>query len=320
MAGAIGDGVDQAFYQPHLRGTRQSTNQSMTRLAQLERMHIRQLTEMCANRFKWTGLPDNVDVRFMEMVLFRYGLVVFYKEDAELYGNKAYMALQGAPSGMLDMMDRPLTYSLYGGPTYKGKRDVRADECVPIWANYTRYPDVETVMIYASKLAEIDRSLEINAKSARRSKVVAVNETQRLSINNMIRQIDEGNPVIEVNGQPGGYDPGMVQAFDLGVEPEMLERLHIYRTRIYGEVMTMLGVDNANQDKKERMVSSEVDANNGSVMAMRAVNLNARQQAAKAISQKYGLKVTVRYHVDSDIPTEGIDNGAAVYTVPTAGD
>lgn len=315
--GLTGVGVDQAFYQPHLKGTKQSSNQSMSRLAQLEQMHIRQLTEMCVNRFKWSGLPENVDVRFLEMVLFRYGLAVFFKEDATLYGEKAYMVLQGAPSGLADMMDRPISYSLYGGPTYKGKRDVKADECVPIWANYTRVPDIQNVLIYATKLAEIDRSLEINAKSARRAKVLTVKETQRLSIHNMIRQIDEGNPVVEVNDQAGGYDPGMVQAFDLGVEPEMLERLHIYRTRINSEVMTMLGVDNANQDKKERLVSSEVDANNGSVMAMRAVNLNARQQAAKAISKKYGLDVTVKYHVDSDIPTEGISNGPAIHTFAT---
>lgn len=309
--GAIGDGVWQGYYEPHLPRARQSSNQHTNRLALLERMHMRTLTEMCVNRFAWTGLPKNIDVRYLELTLFRYGLSVFYKEDAEKYGEKAFMALQGSPSGMSDMMDRPIAFSLYGN-MYTGK-SVKASECVPIWSNYMHIPDTDIVEVYATKLADIDRTLEINGKSARRSKIIAVKETQRLSVQNIIRQLDEGNPVIEVNSEPGGYDTNQIQGFDLGVEPDTLERLHIYRTRIYGEVLSMLGIDNANQDKKERMVSSEVDANNGQVLSMRAVNLNARQIAAKQISEMYDLDVKVSYHVDSDIPTGGVDNGPAIY-------
>lgn len=299
--GLTGDGVEQLYYTPHLKGVqgRQRRNVEQTRMAMLERMHMRVLSEMAVNRFKWEGLPPTVDPRFLELTLFKFALSVFYKEDEVIYGDNAYFALQGGASGRSNMMDNPTAFTVYGD-NFRGKI-IKRQDCVPIWANYMRVPDLDIIYIYATKLADIDRSIEINAHNSRKPKVLIANEAQRLSVDNMNRQVDAGQSVISVNGQPGGYDPEMFQTFDLGVEPKTIEELHIVRTRIMGECMTALGIDNANQDKKERMVSSEVDANNGQVMSMRAVNLNERKRAADAINERYGLDVKVSYHVDADM-------------------
>src|SRR5699024_8940304 len=76
----------------------------------------------------------------------------------------------------------------------------------------------------------------------------------------------------------------MLSALDLGVEPDSIEKLHILRTRIWNECMGLLGIDNANQDKKERLVADEVDANSDKVALSRAVNLKSRQNAAEQIN------------------------------------
>ena len=67
---------------------------------------------------------------------------------------------------------------------------------------------------------------------------------------------------------------------DFGGHPENLDKLMIARTRIWNECMGLLGVNNANQDKKERLVADEVEANDEQVMAMKNVALNARRMAA----------------------------------------
>lgn len=321
--GRTGDGVDQLYYTPHLMGVmgKQKRNPAAQRLALIERMHMRTFTEMAVNRFKWENLPDSVDARFLEMTLFKNALSVFYKEDDEKYGPNAYFALQGSASGQSNMMDNPTAFTVYRNLV--GSKMLKRSECVPIWSNYMRIPDLDVVYIYASRLADIDRSIEINAHNARKPKVITVGESNRLSATNMNSQIDEGQSVIFVNGQAGGYDPDMIQGFDLGVDHDMLEKLHILRTRIMGEFMTTLGIDNANQDKKERMVASEVDANNGQVMSMRAVNLQARRQAANAINDRYGLNVKVSYNIDADMEKaareaaqNGVTNESSLYTQP----
>jgi hypothetical protein len=62
--------------------------------------------------------------------------------------------------------------------------------------------------------------------------------------------------------------------------------------------MGYLGIDNANQDKKERLVADEVDANDSQTSLMRNVNLQARQEACLLINKIYGLDVWVEYNTE----------------------
>lgn len=47
---------------------------------------------------------------------------------------------------------------------------------------------------------------------------------------------------------------------------------------ILRECMTFLGIENANMDKKERLVSDEVNANNQQVIASRNIWLSERKK------------------------------------------
>lgn len=297
------DFVGQSYYAPHLTGTIAGglfkSNPANSREAAIEMMLIRSITEMAVNRFKWGGLPSSVDVRYMELTLFRYGLSVFYKDK----DFDQFLALQASASGRMNYAQNPTAFTINGNSSFVSKR-LPAKHVVPIWSNYLRIPDWDIVAIYAQRLAELDRTIEINSKNARRPKVLVTNENQRLSGVNIVRQFDEGNPLIQINRDSAmGALNEYVTSFDLGVDPDSLEKLHILRTRIWGECMGMLGFDFANQDKKERLVASEVDANNSQVDAMRAANLNARQFAADQMNEKYpelGGAVTVEYHITSE--------------------
>jgi hypothetical protein len=281
-----GGGMDE-YSRNHLRGTQFATNPSRNRKAVIERMYVRILTELAANRFKWSGLPDEIDVRFLELSLFYNALsVFFYSDDYD-----KYFAMQGGAAGALNMIQQPTAFRVFGNQ-WRGKSTLSAKDCVPIWANYVRVPDLDIVTVYASRLAEFDRTVEINAQSARQTKIVAAAENNKLSMVNINRQLDEGMNYISVNAALGDLN---ITALDLGVHPDQVINMHIARTRIWNECMGLLGIDNANQDKKERLVSNEVDANNDQTNMMRNVNLNSRQVAADQINKKYGLNVSVEY-------------------------
>jgi len=293
------------IYRQHLQGTVFASNPASNRVALIERMYLRVLTELAANRFKWTGMPESVDLRFMEMTLFRRALSVFYKE--KKYDK--YFALEGASTAFVNMMHNPTGFTVLG-PNFEGKTlgayrfdkepEGQQDKAIPIWANYMRVPDIDIVMLYASRMAEMDRTIEINSKNARRSKVLITPENTKLSAVNMNRQIDEGQDMVQVSGAFGNDLTGMLMAVDMGINVNDIEKLHIVRTRMWNECMGLLGIDNANQDKKERLVSAEVDANADQASMMRYVNLNARRTAAEQINKVHGLNVEVEYYTDVD--------------------
>ena len=56
-----------------------------------------------------------------------------------------------------------------------------------------------------------------------------------------------------------------------------------------------MGIDNINQDKKERMVASETLGNLGNVEAQRNVMLNSRRQAVDKINAMFGTNIEVDY-------------------------
>src|SRR5690606_31619781 len=86
--------------------------------------------------------------------------------------------------------------------------------------------------------------------------------------------------------------------------PDHIEKLSIVRARLWNECMGLLGINNSNQDKKERLVSDEVKANDDQVSSSRRVNLNARQDAAEHINSVYGLNISVDYYseIDAQLP------------------
>lgn len=198
------------------------------------------------------------------------------------------------------MMDNPISYTLSGPGMEQHFQGVQLaiNKCVPIWPNYYRRTDWDIISTYSRKLAKIDRTIEINLDSARRTKVLVYDENTRLSAENINRMIDAGEASVRVKSDL----TGMVTALDLGVDPKSIETLSVVRGRLWSEAMGLLGINNANQDKKERLVESEVSANDDQIDNMRFVNLNARQEAClrmrKMFPEELG-QVTVEYRSDA---------------------
>jgi hypothetical protein len=308
--GQQGQAVERNFYKPFLNpGPRRAPNQSANKFADLYNMYYNTLSELCMNRFKWVGLPPTVDVRFVEQTLFRSALVVFYFE--ERYDQ--YMALRGTSAGNWNIYDNPTGFQVNGNSYVN--RYVSARDAVPIWANYTRTPDTDIVAIYAQKFADLDLTLEINAHKARQSTIVFASENQKLSIQNLMAAIDRGDPWIPVKKNTLNPDDDL-KPVDFGIDKDRLLNDHMLKSRLWGECMGLLGIDNANTDKRERVQAAEVNANDGQVSNMRRVNLNAREQAAAAINRRWpnlpSGPVSVSYHVDGDPVDEAGDAGGSL--------
>lgn len=273
-------------------------NPAMERLDLIEQVLFLNLAEMSMNRFEWVNLPDSISQRFLEKTMFFNGLAVFYKE--QKYDK--YLALRASSQGRWNYQDDPTSYTVTGNGMIN--RILSVDECEPIWPNYLRFPDVMTVRLYASKLAQLDLTIEINSENARRNKVVVAPEHMRHSASQIDHQIQQGQPTLYVNQHIGD----MVYALDLGVDPKTITELSILRQRLFSEAMTNLGIDNSNQDKRERLVASEVEANSQQVNAMKLVALNERKDACTRINTRYGLNMSVDFKVeDPPITAEMVD-------------
>lgn len=305
------DYVGKQLYGAHLRGDQAvfANSNVNDRFSAINRMHIRTLTERACNRFKWLNLPDGVDERYLELTLFYSALAVFFKDK----GSDGIFAMKGAASGPPDINMNPREFTITSGGGQFTGRQVSAvntfrqegediietvdPDAVPVWSNYLRVPDIDIVLIYAYKLADLDVTIEINAHNARRNKIVAVDENQQLTATNINRQIDQGDNFIKLSNSGLNAVP---TTLDLGVLPDTIEKLHILRVRLENECMNLLGVNSANQDKKERLVADEVAANDEMVQTNKNIALNQREAAVEKINKLWGLDIKVMYKSDWD--------------------
>lgn len=270
----------------------------------------KQIMELATNRFKWNGLPETIDPRFLEMVLYTQALAIFFKHP----DNDAFCAWRGMPIGPSNAQDNFTKFQAIG--TIERPVSLNVDNCVPMWANYVRVPDYDMVSIYTKQLVDTNASINIAIKNSRHPVVLVSDQSgsDRLGLANAYRQVQEGQPVI------GWYkDSGMgdslrdkIIPIELGTKAEDITILQIAKTRIFSELMTFLGIDNSNQDKRERLVSDEVDANDSQISHFRRIALNAREQACEQINKMFDLDISVEWNeekIDPETTMEGEDNG-----------
>lgn len=260
-----------------------------SRTALINRVNERKLYSLAMARFRWDGFPTEVNVRWLEMALMDSALSIYFKHP---FGK--FMAARGNPSGNVNMVGEPTEYTVWGNGL-QAPIVLNIEDCVPIWANFVRIPDIDLIRLYASRLSELDRTIEINAKNARISKFVAIPENARLTAAQVMERLDAGDNALEI---ADSFDMSQIEVLDLGVSPESINALSMLRSRLFMEALNALGINMANQDKKERLVAAEVGANDDYVAMVREENLVARQLACDQISEIFSQEITVEYRTD----------------------
>lgn len=272
---------------------------SENRQAALEYMYRRQLMGKCISRFTWEGLPNGIDPRFIETTIFNNGYSVFYYDSFF----EMFMAMPATISGPLDIQDNPTGYRVTRNGVYS--RDVSASESVCIWGNQIRVPEIDVVLSYAARLAQIDRTIEIDLLNERNPMIVACSQDQRLTVQNLISKIYDGEPVVwGTENLAVDNLASMIGVFPLnqnaGTGAVSSIKHMESKAKIWGEALTMLGIMNVNSEKRERMVVEEAAGNSGQVLASRESFMKPRQLACEQINEKFGLQVSCDWAVDDN--------------------
>lgn len=242
------------------------------------------LMELALNVFEWENLPPTVDERFLELTLYEMGYCLYF--DDPIIGN---LALTCTIGGKLDVYRIPILRRAYAVNGYN--KMCSAKDSVLIFNNYLHTPTLLTIELFARRLYEIERAIDVNVKGQKTPKAILSSEQQRLTMKNLFMQYDGNEPFIFGDKN---LDIDGIKSLDIG-SPFVADKLQILKHQIWNEALTFLGIENSNQDKKERLVSDEVGSNYGNVEAQRNVMLNARRQAVKKINAMFGTDINVKF-------------------------
>ncbi len=246
--------------------------------------YYNRLLELAINMYEWKNLPDTVDERFLELTLFSDGMAVFFRD--EILGE---LCLQCMIGGELDVYRIPIDRTAYATNGYQ--MHLNNQNSVIIFNNYTHTNSMLDVEMYARRLYEIERTIDINVKAQKTPLIIRATENQRLTMKNLYMQYDGNEPFIFGDNN---LDMDAIKVLPTNA-PYVADKLNILKRQIWNEALTYLGIENSNTEKKERLVSDEVNSNLGGVAAQRFCRLNARRKAADQINKMFGLNIEVDF-------------------------
>lgn len=244
--------------------------------------YFNRLKMLATVMYKWEGLPSQISKRFIENNLFYEGKLAFFYDK-----NYGFIVTKCNQSGLLNIYDEPICYHCYGNNGYM--KDVKADECVIIRNNIDEIPTSMLIDLYCQRLYELERTIDVNVVQQKTPVIIQCEESQRLTLQNLMMKYEGNEPFIFGNKS---LDLTGIKVFKTDA-PYVADKLFDLKNKKWGECLDMLGINNANTQKRERLNTDEVNVNNQLLSFENDVMLMCREFACEEIKEKFGIDVTV---------------------------
>ena len=245
---------------------------------------------LAINRYRWVGLPETCDPRFLEETLALYGVATISTPE----GAGIWTSTQAVTNGTPGLYGTPQSWRSFG-PNGFGY-DVTPKNGVLVYNSQLRSPFPQGfVDMYARRLADYDRAADINIQQQKRPWIITAPQEKVNDLVNIYKQAAGGEPaILGIRGLSNEID---IQALGTQV-PLIVSELDDGKRRIWNEIYTFLGIENLTQ-KAERMIQDEVTKNDMPASIMALDGLNARRTAAEFLNSRHGFDCTCVWDYDN---------------------
>ena len=251
---------------------------------------IDQLTQLAVSSIEW-DVPDTIDPIYLERNLFYHGKVIFFAVDEGL------VCLSGFGSSKPNVYGIPTQRIVQGNNGFTATLD--NTNSVICYNNTERKNGYSKALTFASRLAELDRIIDLNAKVQKVPVILKAPKEAQLTAANAYAQFDSNDDVIRIDND---FQPDSIAAVNLGV-PFTGNEIRALQQDIYAQYLRERGIGSANTGKAERLNTSEVAAGNSGLLIYQAALMAPREQACKLVNERFadilgGKQISCRFRRD----------------------
>lgn len=237
---------------------------------------------LAINRFTWENLPLGLTSRIMEENLINHGMVMMFKTKG---GGLLALPCKGVQD--FNVYFEPTAYNVFGN---RFNKNIDVEDGIVIRNNATGYGDRETLLSFSEKLNEVEQTMDVNLFQQNTPYIVLCDEKERLTFKNIFKQVKEFK--LAIYGRKG---LSISESNILNTKSDyLLDKLQSHKLALTNELLTFLGINNNNIEKKERLITDEVNANNDFVLVNIDHMYDERKKAVDEINVKFGTKITVK--------------------------
>ena len=277
----------QMIKKPRKKGVNSDFQDAMLLNSATYTDYLERMKKIALSMFEWVNLPETMNARYLEMCLYYNGqAALLWDED---YG---FINTQAVDSGYINIYGLPTKINCFSY-SYNKMRELYVpdtnlpaeEECILVMNNYMRVPTAATIQLFAKRLAEAQRTCDVNVKAQRTPVLLLTDKNQELTLRNIYAQYDGNSPVII--GDKNVLADQSITAIKTEA-PFIANDVRLYMKEIWNDFLSFMGISNLDE-KRERLISNEADSNNELVNMNMQSYLIPRKEACKQFNEKFGL-------------------------------
>lgn len=284
------------------------------------------LTNKCCNLFKWEGLPETVDEKFLMMELVLNGKVCWTKIDDKLY------VLDGNVGGEPNCYYQPTQFivanPILGSKMVKIRHKDGSNSTEGLDGVLMALTDVDYLsdrpnkgglfrLIYqtAGLLADNISSLNVSQINGRVAQLWTVdNDAEANTVEAIVRDMYEGHPY-RVLSQDLISKVGVVPAAQTGQSNTLLNLMEIHQY-VLASFYNEIGIPSTWNMKRERVNTAETELMTGSLDVSIYSMERCLKAAVEQINEMFGTSISVRFN-EEIIEEEGANANEDVNEEPS---
>ena len=274
----------------------------MRELASLDtiRMYTDFLLFIAENSIDIEGLPPEIDIDEVNRWLIKYGKVAFFRDEImDEFVILPYNST-GKRGGIYGKPSRIDVFSDYNNY----HRRLKKNEFIPIYDNTQKTCIFPSILQFAERLALNRRVEDINIFNQKTPRIYQCSNEQKLTLEKIIQSVDTFNTSVLASD---ALDFEKILT-DFNPVPFVADKINENGNRIISEFLQLIGICSVSEEKKERLISSEIYFSQGGALVSRLGRLNSRKRAFKRINEKYGLDIKVRFYDETEVIKGVLDN------------
>lgn len=267
--------------------------------AYYSRLWKMRLSDLACNMFPYYNMPDEINMNAVSKMVMLGGYAIFFK-DKNL---EKYFCLEGALTGV-----DPYGYPTYAKPISKNisagiifPEMKVGEECIIIYANKVRSSALPYIVEYADKLAELDVAIKMNTRAMKHPLMIKTTEQKKESIATLMAQYEDDYYVVFPD--QALLDNSSLQVMDFKVSASEILNLQKEKETVMNEFFNIFGISGS-VEKRERMISGEMNAMMEQVAVNRNMWMSAQKDAIDKINKMFDLNISIevpKYMDESEI-------------------
>lgn len=272
-----------------------SPNTVHTKDSALYRYFQKYYLQKALSVFKFT-LPETWSKEYFLYCVFGLGYVVVFNTD------KFGTIPQSCGLGGYDVFYRP-TRAIVSNPLIKTNVELRIGKNCEIFKLQPDYSSILDIVGYYADLSALAcTDLSVNLINTKLAYILLAKDKKAAeSLKKVYDKIECGDPMAVVDQKLATADGkiGVESIFQNLSQNYIADKILVDMKKIENAFESEIGIHNVNQEKRERLLTEEINANNDSTLSKASLWLETMKESAEKINSMFGLNLDVDWRFDN---------------------